>query len=944
MPSLLDRLQEALAPDYMVEGTIASGGMGTVFLGRDQRLNRPVAIKTLRQEIATAVLVQRFIQEAQHLARLNHPNVVRVHDAGEAGDLVYYVMDYVEGETLAARIQRGPLSLPETRKLGRELLSALALAHQNGIVHRDIKPSNVFLSDGRAMLADFGIAHTLDDSTALTQPGQLIGTPAYMAPEQFAGGTITPRTDLYAVGLILYEACTGQLWERFSEPENADWTGVPLTLRRALTPALELDPTERWSDAGSFARALDGVRHRPLISSAFALLPLAALSIWGIWHVLNSETRSAGDIAVFPFEAVGLADNTLGDHLSRLTASYLEASPGLSVVPIRTSFQDWRASSLPPAARVARLSGERGAKYGVWGVVRPSRGGLEVQLYCIDASGRNRLETIVRGDTADRMGVADTIGLRVIAAILPHAKQLSRNRGGLAGVDPRAVADFLSGEAAAEQDAWLTAEKYYQNALRIDSTFVLAMWRLANARRWMPLRSDRSLPPGFLSLYRSRRSSLPAKDRLLIEAQFVPSGDQRLGLYQDALRQAPQDAYVALFYGDELFHRGPLAGRPRDSAIAVLQRVVALDSYLAPALEHLTWALIRSGRSQEARQTLDALHKVAGKPEESEIYLPMFLEIAYGARFAPDTTPLHHPVLLSPSGLSLAARGAFSMDIPETGVLLGSRLAALPSVPDSLHGSGRIAVGLALMTMGRPHEALAQLDAAAALLSEHTEAKQQSAEWRVIPPALGLPGIAGADVERGRRVLVQLTRDSTRALRAAWALGFEALARGDSTRAAPWLRLVASQTLEPNPFHALLLAMQEALAGRPEAALQLSEPALAYDSAGKAGDPFFRAALHLQRGDWFERMNQAASAERSWLWYENLDVVGWPSTVVQAGEVDWPLGNLGRLKRARLAARSGNREARCRLTAELTRSWARAEPAFDALLAEARALEQRGCG
>jgi serine/threonine protein kinase len=122
MPSLLDRIQEALAPDYMVEGTIASGGMGTVFLGRDQRLDRRVAIKTLRQEIATAVAVQRFVQEAQHLARLNHPNIVRVHDAGEADDLVYYVMDYVEGKTLDARIQRSPLSVSETQKLGRELL------------------------------------------------------------------------------------------------------------------------------------------------------------------------------------------------------------------------------------------------------------------------------------------------------------------------------------------------------------------------------------------------------------------------------------------------------------------------------------------------------------------------------------------------------------------------------------------------------------------------------------------------------------------------------------------------------------------------------------------------------------------------------------------------------------------------------------------------------
>src|SRR4051794_35323120 len=943
MTSLLERTQEALAPDYKVERTIASGGMGTVFLGRDERLERPVAIKVLREEIATAVAVQRFIQEAQHLASLNHRNIVRVHDAGEADNLVYYVMDYVDGETLEDRLERGPLSLTETLRLGRQLLSALELAHRNRVVHRDIKPSNVFLSGGQAMLADFGIAHSLDESTALTAAGQLLGTIAYMAPEQFRKEAVTPRTDLYTVALVLYEAVTGRGWPSYTAPEKADWTGVPAPLRRALSGALQLDPDKRWPTAEAFARALGGVRPRARAVSAYALLPLGVAFSWGIWHALSSDTKFAGDIAVFPFEAVGLADSSLGDHLSRLTASYLEASPGVLVVPIRTSFQDWRASSLPPAARVAQLSSELGAKYGVWGVVRPSRRGLEVQLYCLEASGRTRLETVIQGDTADRMAVADTIGLRVIGAVLPHAKQLTRNLGALAGVDPRALADFLSGEAAAERDAWLTAERHYQNALAIDSTFVLAMWRLANVRRWMPLRLGDPLPPGFLSLYRSRGSSLPAKDRLLIEAQFAPSGDQRLALYEDALRQAPRDANVALFYGDELFHRGPLSGRAGDSAIAVLRRVVELDSSLGPALEHLSWALIRWGQSQEARSSLDALHRAAGKPEESEIYLPQFLEIAYSARFNPDTTPLNDPVLHSPSGLSLAARGAFSMDIPETGVLLGSRLASLPSAPDSLHGSGRIAQALALMTMGRPGQALTQLDAAGALLSQYTEARHQAAEWRVIPPALGLPGITAAEVEQGRRALMQLSRDSTRSVRAAWALSLDALLRGDSAGAGPWLKLVVSQTPPSNPFHALLRAMQQATAGRFESALQLSEPALGYDSAGKAGDPFFRAALHLQRGDWLERMNRPEAAQRSWLWYEALDVVGWPSSVVQAAEVDWPLGNLGRLRRARLAAKSRNKAEACRLAGELSRSWAGAEPLFAPLLAEARALQRR-CG
>src|SRR4026209_618804 len=208
MPPVLERLRKALAPDISVEREIATGGMCTVFLGRDERLARAVAIKILRPELSTAVAVERFLREAQYLANLNHPNILPVHFAGERDGLVYYVMDYVAGDTLDRRIARGALGLNETISLGQGLLGALAAAHGKGVIHRDIKPSNIFLSDKRPMLGDFGIAHALDSTDpALTLPGASVGTPLYMAPEQATGGSVSAASDLYAVGLVLFEAC-----------------------------------------------------------------------------------------------------------------------------------------------------------------------------------------------------------------------------------------------------------------------------------------------------------------------------------------------------------------------------------------------------------------------------------------------------------------------------------------------------------------------------------------------------------------------------------------------------------------------------------------------------------------------------------------------------------------------------------------------------------------
>ncbi len=942
MPSVLERLRNGLPPTFTVERELASGGMGTVFLGRDESLDRPVAIKILRPELSTAVAVERFIREAQYLAGLNHPNIVPVHLAGDAGGLVYYVMDFVDGETLEARLAAGPLSAPDVLRLGRELLSGLAAAHRKGITHRDIKPSNIFLVGGRAILGDFGIAQGRDEpGESLPAPGQIVGTMAYMAPEQLSGSPVTPRTDLYALGLVLYEACTGLRWDWLACPEEGDWTAVPAALRPTLQTALQLLPSDRWDSAESFRRALSAPRRWRSLARPAWLIPVTSVAFIGGYWLRPIAKPSASDIAVYPFEVVGLRDTALGTHLARLTASYLEALPGVAVAPVRTSFRDWRASALPPGERLTQLTkGPPASRYGVWAVIRPAQGQVEVQLQAVNARGEPVLQVAVRGDTADRTGLSDSLALQIVRKVFPRSERLYRSAATFAGVSGPAISEFLFGEDASERDAWLTAEHHYANALAIDSTFVLAAWRLANARRWMPLRSAAPLPAGFLELLRAHGSGLSPADRLLIDAQFAPSGVGRFKVYDEAVRRAPLDPYGALYYGDELFHRGPLSGRSRNDAISMLQRAVQLDSSLAPAHEHLAWALIYAGRRQEARASLDALSRVAAGPDESEIYLPALLNIAFDLRFTPNAAAKHQAVLGSPSVLGLAARGALSFDMPEAQAALGAELAHLPSASPALHGSGEVAQGVALMALGRPAGALPHFDAAVRLLVDHDEARIQAAEWRVLPSAMGFPGIPPREVERGRRELDSLVSDGRLGPRAAWALAIEALSRGDTASAAPWIERLISGADSTTALSLHLRALKLSSTGQLQDAIHLLQPALAFDSAGKAGDPFFRSVLHLQLGEWQVAVGQARAADSSWLWYENLDAVGWPSTVAQACEVDWALGTYARWRRARLADSTGARATACQSVAGVLAHWDGAESSYAPLLGVSRALFQ----
>ena len=272
------RLAEALGAAYTIEGEIGRGGMGVVYRARDERLQRRVAIKVLPPEFAFQQDIrERFTREAQTAARLSHPHIVPIHTVGEGQGLVYFVMGYVDGESVAARIRRrGQLPVEEARRIMKETADALGAAHAVSVIHRDIKPDNILLEGtrGRVMVTDFGIAKALSSTSGatLTGIGVAIGTPAFMSPEQAAGERdIDGRSDLYSLGIVTYQMLTGSL--PFSAPSVAgilmkqiteaapdlrqQRTDVPEDLALAVARCLEKDPENRWPTADALRRALE---------------------------------------------------------------------------------------------------------------------------------------------------------------------------------------------------------------------------------------------------------------------------------------------------------------------------------------------------------------------------------------------------------------------------------------------------------------------------------------------------------------------------------------------------------------------------------------------------------------------------------------------------------------------------------------------------------------
>jgi serine/threonine protein kinase len=321
MSNQIERLKTALADRYKIDREIGSGGMATVYLAEDVKHKRKVAVKVLRPEIASALGAERFVREIEIAANLSHPLILPLHDSGDADGSLFYVMPYVEGESLRERIDReGKLPLDDVVRLTENVAAALSHAHQQGIVHRDVKPENILLTGGTAVVADFGIARavTVAGGTKLTETGVAVGTPAYMSPEQaFGDANIDGRCDVYALGCVVYEMASGRTPFDAPTPQallakhavdtprslrTVD-SEIPLFVDRAVGRALAKEPAQRFKTPNEFAETL---RSQTVVAQTgrrrLAVLPPTNLMndpeqdyfVQGMHNALISELQKVG--------------------------------------------------------------------------------------------------------------------------------------------------------------------------------------------------------------------------------------------------------------------------------------------------------------------------------------------------------------------------------------------------------------------------------------------------------------------------------------------------------------------------------------------------------------------------------------------------------------------------------------------------------------------------